>query len=113
MASVSFFAPTATSRDRRARGGASHEYATTGLPRGRPPVPAPAYVRSRSQGHTPAPPRIALVCIPMVATGPAGVVSLANRVSLQPAHQRLRRAATGDVVLPPLPRRGRSAGRDR
>jgi len=25
----------------------------------------------------------------MVATAPAGVVSLANRVSLQPAHQRL------------------------
>jgi len=33
----------------------------------------------------------------MVATAPAGVVSLANRVSLQPAHQRLWRAATGDV----------------
>jgi hypothetical protein len=29
-----------------------------------PPAPHPAYVRSRSQSHTPAPPRIALVCIP-------------------------------------------------
>lgn len=37
----------------------------------------------------------------MVTTAPAGVVSLANRVSLQPAHQRLWQAATRDV-LPPV-----------
>jgi hypothetical protein len=80
------------SRDGRARGDASHEYATTGLPRGQapgPPAPAPAYVRSRSlRSYT-----CASTDRPglhsMVATAPAGVVSLANRVSLQPAHQRL------------------------
>jgi hypothetical protein len=47
----------------------------------------------------------------MVATAPAGVVSLANRVSLQPAHQRLCWAATGDVILPALPPPAGALGR--
>jgi hypothetical protein len=35
----------------------------------------------------------------MVATALAGVVSLANRVSVQPARQRLRQAASGAPAL--------------
>jgi hypothetical protein len=37
----------------------------------------------------------------MVATALAGVVSLANRVSLQPARQRLRQAASRGVLPAP------------
>jgi hypothetical protein len=40
----------------------------------------------------------------MVATALAGVVSLANRVYLQPARQRLRQAASRDVLPEPVGR---------
>jgi hypothetical protein len=40
----------------------------------------------------------------MVATALAGVVSLANRLSLQPARQRLRQAASRDVLPAPVGR---------
>ena len=76
-------------RDSRARGDASHEYATTGLPRGQASCPRTrvctiAVSRSYTCASTDRPGLHS-----MVATAPAGVVSLANRVSLQPAHQRL------------------------
>jgi len=38
------------SRDSRARGDASHEYATTGLPAGRPPGPLPLHPRMYDRG---------------------------------------------------------------
>ena len=88
--------------------GAVADAVTGRTPRRQTPCPAPAYVRSRSQGYASAPPRDRPGLHSMVASAPAGVVSLANRVSVQPAHQLRRQAATRDV----LPPRVHSAGRD-
>jgi hypothetical protein len=46
-------------RDSRARGGASRQFGTADRGREQTAWPAPAYVRSRPQGHASAPPRIA------------------------------------------------------
>ena len=78
--------------------GHSRQASGLGCPRRQTPCAASAYVRLRSQGHSSAPPRDRPGLHSMVASAPAGVVSLANRVILQPARQRLRQAATRDVL---------------
>ena len=88
--------------------GAVADAVTGRTPRRQTPCPAPAYVRSRSQGYASAPPRDRPGLHSMVASAPAGVVSLANRVSVQPARQLRRQAATRDVLPPWV----HSAGRD-